>query len=393
MMTRWLAWLLLIAVTGSGPATAAPTPADICGLVAAAQESGDATFTVREDDSQATVRFRPPGPDWRVAMIELRDAMDRPQMQIRALPPCRLLEARRIVRDQHGAVDRIEVLTPDLTAITAVEPQNPPLPRLDAGSGTAVMAHVDTGVNYLLPALHPHLARDGDGRPLGHDFWDDDSRPFDADPRRNAFFPQHHGTTVFSVLAREAPDTAIAIYRFPAPDMCRFGDLIDHMAQLSVRIVSLSMGSNDRADWRCFEAAAAAHPKMLFIVSAGNDGRDLDRIPVYPAALPLANMVVVTSSDAFGRLGRGSNVGAISVDLMVPAEQIEVMDHRGALAETGGTSYAVPRVAALASRFLAANPEADTNTMIEFLASRAIATPDVPLVYGWIPDPTDDFGF
>lgn len=392
-MTRWLVCMLLIVTAGSGPAAGAPSAEDICGWVDAAQAGGDPIFTIREGDSDATVRFRPPGKNWRVAMIEVRDGTGQPMMQVRVLPPCQPLEARRLVRDQYGTVDRIEVLTPDFTAIAAIEPQNPPMPRLTPGPGTAVMAHVDTGVNYLLPSLQPHLATNADGRPLGRDFWDDDDRPFDADPRRNVFFPQHHGTTVFSVLAREAPDTAIAIYRFPAPDMCRFGDLVGHMARLSVRIVSLPMGSDNRADWACFAAAATKNPRMLFIVSAGNDGRDLDTMPVFPAALPLANMVVVTSSDDFGRLGRGSNVGATTVDLMVPAEQVEVIDHRGAIAGTGGTSYAVPRVAALAARFLKANPEADTTAIIDFLASRAIAAPDVPLVYGWIPDPTDDFGF
>jgi hypothetical protein len=78
---------------------------------------------------------------------------------------------------------------------------------------------------------------------------------------------------------------------------------------------------------------------------------------------------------------------------MVPAEQVEVIDHRGAFAETGGTSYAVPRVAALAARFLGANPDADTSAIIDFLTSRAIGAPGVPLFHGWIPDPTDDFGF
>jgi hypothetical protein len=393
LMKGWLAWLLLMTTICAGPTAAASSHETICGWISAAEASGDVLFTVPDQPGATTVRLRPPGPDWRLAMIDVKDASHHPLMLVRALPPCKVLEARRLVRTPDGAVGTIEVLTPDLGSVTAREPQNPPLPILDAGPAKAVMAHVDTGVNYLLSALQPHFATNGDGKLLGHDFWDDDERPFDADPRANPYFPQHHGTTVFSVLAREAPQTDIAIYRFPAPDMCRFGDLIEHMAQLSVRIVSLSMGSDSRSDWTCFEAAAQANPQMLFIVSAGNDGRDLDRMPVYPAALPLANMIVVTSSDDFGRLGRGSNIGATTVDLMVPAEQVEVIDHRGAFAETGGTSYAVPRVAALAARFLGANPDADTPAIIDFLTSRAIGAPGVPLFHGWIPDPTDDFGF
>ena len=391
-MTRWLALLCSLAVFGE-PACAAPSLDEMCGWIETTGTASDGVTSIPVRTGSARVSLRPPGLGWRLAVVEMRDETDHPLMQARLTPPCRLLEARRLVRAADGSVDRIEVMTPDLTGIAAVEPQNPPLPRLPAGPGMAVLAHIDTGVNYTLSALQPHLATDEDGRPIGHDFWDDDSRPFDSDPRANPYFPRHHGTTVFSVMAREAPQAAIAIYRFPAPDMCRFTELIRHMAQHSVRIVSLPMGSDARSDWACFEDAARDNPDMLFVVSAGNNGRDLERDPVYPAALPLTNMVVVTSSDSFGRLGRGSNIGAKSVDLMVPAEQIEVIDHRGALAETGGTSYAVPRVAALAARYLDANPEADTANIIEFLASRAIAAPGVPLVHGWIPDPTDNFGF
>ncbi|HCV89016.1 MAG TPA: hypothetical protein DGU02_07490, partial [Alphaproteobacteria bacterium] len=101
----------------------------------------------------------------------------------------------------------------------------------------------------------------------------------------------------------------------------------------------------------------------------------------------------VTSSDDFGRLGRGSNSGGQSVDFMVPAERVEVIDHRGARADTGGTSYAAPRLAALAARYLAATPDADTPAILSFLKRRARPASDVALKFGWIPDPSDNFGF
>lgn len=372
---------------------ATPDRQMICDLVTAAADSGSTRATMVWDGRTANISFRPSSPDWRLAVIELADDSAMPVLQIRALPPCNVTEARRLVRDARGRPTEIEVLGPDLASVAARQPVNPPVPPLAAGTGTALLAHIDTGVNYLLPDIAPHLATDGDGRLLGFDFWDDDDRPFDTDPRRNAFFPMHHGTTTFSLLAREAPGIPIAAYRFPAPDLCRFEALIDHMAGLSVRVVSLSMGSSDREEWRCFAAAAERHPQMLFVMSAGNDGRDIDLAPVYPAALPLDNIVTVTSSDDFGRLGRGSNSGATSVDFMVPAERIEVTDHRGARADTGGTSYAAPRLAALATRYLSANPDADSAAIISFLKGRARPAGDVALKYGWIPDPTDNFGF
>lgn len=398
MMQHRLCCLILMTGLLALKATAdtagiSPSRDDVCDWIRAAKTASTDISTLPYHTESVTVRFRPSVADWRLAMVDIRDAADRPLMLIRVVPDCRPFEARRLHRTDNGLVDRIEVLAPDIGTIITVEPQNPPLPQLPTGDGTALLAHVDTGVNYLLPALQPHLARDRQGRPVGYDFWDDDDRPFDADPRGNPYFPQHHGTTVFSVLAREAPDIGIAIYRFPAPDMCRFGDLITHMAHREVRIVSLSMGSHEISDWTCFEVAAKANPQMLFIVSAGNDGRDLDRVPVFPAALSLVNMVVVTSSDEFGRLGAGSNIGKATVDLMVPAERVEVIDHRGARAVTGGTSYAAPRVAALAARFLRANPDAGTSDIIRFLETRAIDSPDPSLAQGWIPDPTDNFGF
>lgn len=365
----------------------------ICDLVAEAAGSGNTETTSVWPGGTANIRLRPAPSNWRFALIELANSNAVPVMQIRALPPCHVTEARRLVRDGGGSPTDIEILGPDLASVTARQAVNPPVPPLDAGDGTALLAHIDTGVNYLLPEIASHLATDGDGQLLGYDFWDDDARPFDTDPRRNVFFPMHHGTTTFSLLAREAGGIPIAIYRFPADDLCRFKALINHMAGLSVRVVSLSMGSSDRDEWACFEEAARQQPHMLFIVSAGNDGRDIDQMPVYPAALPLDNLVTVTSSDDFGRLGRGSNSGGQSVDFMVPAERVEVIDHRGARADTGGTSYAAPRLAALAARYLAATPDADTPAILSFLKRRARPASDVALKFGWIPDPSDNFGF
>ena len=89
----------------------------------------------------------------------------------------------------------------------------------------------------------------------------------------------------------------------------------------------------------------------------------------------------------------GSEMCIRDRDIMVPAERVGVFDHRGVRDETGGTSYAAPRVAGLAMRFLAANPEASTADIIAFLVSRTRPASGAPLVHGWIPDPSDDFGF
>jgi hypothetical protein len=78
---------------------------------------------------------------------------------------------------------------------------------------------------------------------------------------------------------------------------------------------------------------------------------------------------------------------------MISAEQVDIFDHRGAYATTGGSSYAAPMVAALATRFLAKNKSATAKDIVSFLESRAIKKGKKLVKFGWIPDPSDDFKF
>ena len=342
----------------------------------------------------AELNFKPSRINWKLAVLSLFERKGSPAAQIRAVPPCRIISARQFGTTPDG--DRIIIsYGPDLKFL-GTEAQNPPFVMSVQPVGLPhepLLALVDTGVNYNLPMVQKNLAIDQDGQLIGYDFWDNDNRPFDKDPRRNAFFPLHHGTTVFSALSNELDDLKIAIYRFPAENMCLFSNLIDHAQIAGIKIINMSMGSYSRDDWICFYDGAKKHPNILFVISAGNDGFDIDFNPVFPASLDLENMVVVTSSDQFGRLPPQSNYGQVSVDLMVPAEKVDVFDHRGVYTTAGGSSYAEPRVAALAARYLRENTGASTADIIDFLKSRAINSRSSPVSFGWIPDPSDNFKF
>ncbi len=279
----------------------------------------------------------------------------RPELMVVAGPDCRVRAARRLVYDAAGRAEAIELLDGALAPTGAREPLNPPVPA-GADRGGVTVALVDSGVNYLLPAIAASLARDADGKALGFDYWDLDERPFDANPARSPFFPQRHGTRVASVILREGPPVRLVPYRYPRPDPARWADLVADAAAAGARVVNLAMGSNRAADWGAFVAAVKANPHILFVVSAGNNGRDIDRRPVYPAAFNLDNMIVVTSADGFGAPAPGSNWGKRSVDLLVPGERVPVTGFDGAPATASGASFAAPRVTALAARLAAENP-------------------------------------
>jgi subtilisin family serine protease len=61
---------------------------------------------------------------------------------------------------------------------------------------------------------------------------------------------------------------------------------------------------------------------ILAVCAAGNDSRNNDLAPFYPAGYPLDNILSVAASDSDDRLASFSNYGATSVDLMAPGVSI-----------------------------------------------------------------------
>ena len=307
---------------------------------------------------------------------------------------CNVMAGRRLAYYEDGMQRSIEYLESNLERAPQVEPLNPPVPAAPAGDfdGPGVrVALVDSGVNYQLPEIAARLARDDDGALVGFDFWDLDARPFDSNPARSAFYPRRHGTRTASLLVEEAPVAVLVPYRYPRHHMSRMPDLVEHAAAAGVRIVNISMGSRRRSEWADFEAAATTHPQMLFVVSAGNDGADIDETPVYPASLPLDNLLTVTSADDSGLPARGSNWGRESVDLAVPGEQVLVTGFNGRVREVSGSSYAAARISALAACLLAAHPEWSAPELKSAILDRAEKPVSDMLAYvraGTLRDPT-----
>lgn len=342
--------------------------------------------------------LRPGGGLRRVAVEVHRLADDRPLLLALAGGDCAIQLGRRLDYDG-GLAAEVLHLASDLTTVTGREPLNPPLPEgVDPGGVT--VAHVDSGVNYQLPRIAGRLARDARGRVLGYDFWDMDDRPFDGDTGRSPFFPLRHGTEVASLLLAEAPGVRLVPFRYPRPDMTRMAQVVAAAAEAGAAVVMLPLGSTRQDDWLAFEAAARARPQILFVASAGNDGRDIDLIeagegrewgrPLYPAALPLDNLIVVTSSDERGAPAAGSNWGVASVDLLVPAENQRVIGFDGRPETGSGSSFAVPRVAALAVRLKAIHPDWGAPELKRAIFARAVAPPvEGAVAVGWIPDPDD----
>ena len=210
---------------------------------------------------------------------------NRPVLLAMANFTCTIRTARRLAYDERGNPTWLEHLDAALHPTGQREPLNPPVP-LHQDPGGVPVALLDTGINYLLPAINARLARDPAGRLLGYDYWEMDRRPFDAHPVHSAFFPGRHGTQTASLLLAEAPIVRLLPYRYPRPDMSRMAVLVEDAAIHGVKLMNLSLVSRSREEWLPFYKAASRHPDILFIVAAGNEGDNIDLHPVYPAALP-----------------------------------------------------------------------------------------------------------
>lgn len=272
---------------------------------------------------------------------------------------CQPQHHRRIAYDGNTLAVELQIVDPNTEVVLESHALNPPLPpisRISADKNRVRVAMVDSGVNYTLPQINARLARDEKGLLIGYDFWENDDLPFDVHYNTSPFRIARHGTGTASLLLKEAPFVDLVPYRYPRPEMSRMQDLIEHAAENNVHIIGLPLGGNKTDQWSSFVIAAQQHPDILFIASAGNNGRDIDQQPVYPASLDLENLLVVTSADDFIVPAERVNWGRGSVDYMLPAEQQSIIDFYGEKTIASGSSYAVPRAVAMAARFLRDNP-------------------------------------
>ena len=338
------------------------------------------------DGDELTVQFagRPGSPDYVTARYDAGKER-RPLLLAIADASCTIHSARQLRYDQAGRPESLEDLDSALRSTGEPEPLNPPVPASHDPSGIAI-GLADTGVNYLLPAIASRLARRPDGEILGYDYWDLDRRPFDASPTPDPFFPSRHGTRTASLLLEEAPVAKLVPYRYPRHDMARMTALIEDAAARGVRVMNLSLVSRDRDEWLPFREAAEAHPGMLFVVAAGNYGRNIEEQPHYPASFPLANMVVVTSATADGRLAEGVDWGPRSVDLMVHGEGVLALDFDGERIPVFGSSYATARATALAACLLADHPEWSIAELKAAMFREAQPSEPGQVAEGFVPD-------
>jgi serine protease len=143
--------------------------------------------------------------------------------------------------------------------------------------------------------------------------------------------------------------------------MSAISKAIRYAADNGARIINCSFGTFPGASISQVPSlvdavAYAAGKGALVVAAAGNDSRDIDASPTFPASLPEPAVVSVGASANNDTKASFSNWGATSVDLFAPGWSVLSTIPGGNYGSLHGTSMAAPYVAAAAALAFDAEP-------------------------------------
>lgn len=263
--------------------------------------------------------------------------------------------------------------------------QAPVVWNTTTGSPNIVVAVIDTGIDYTHEDLNANMWRNPGEVPANG--LDDDANGYvddiyGIDVARNDSDPEdeyNHGTHVAGTIGAVG-NNGVGIAGVNWSVRLMSVKLFDHTGEstsamavacfqyvtmmknrgVNVRITNNSWGGppegeDDLALEDAIEAAGEAG--ILNVCAAGNQGRNIDPAPFYPASFSSPGIISVASSDSNDDRSGFSNYGVTSVDLAAPGSNI--LSTNIGVSSYGyksGTSMAAPQVAGAGALLLANNP-------------------------------------
>jgi subtilisin family serine protease len=243
--------------------------------------------------------------------------------------------------------------------------------------GRVLVAVLDSGVQLDHPDLAKNLWRNpdeipGNGIDDDHDGYVDDVNGANIKALNgNVADDNGHGTHVAGIIAAQhgngvggsgiAPDALIMPVK--VLDANRAGDSsllargIVYAVDRGARILNVSInGDGTSPDLDAALKYAGARGATV-VASAGNNSRDLDLLPSYPASSTDPAVLTVTATDPDGGLIAIANRGLRSVDLAAPGGSILSTALGSGYELRQGTSMAAPFVSGALALLAAARPD------------------------------------
>jgi subtilisin family serine protease len=243
------------------------------------------------------------------------------------------------------------------------------------GSGV-IVAVLDTGVQLNHPDLAGAIWTNpgeiaGNGRDDDNDGFVDDVHGANMfDKSANVNDDNGHGTHVAGIIAARkgngiggtglAPRATIMPVKVLDANMAGTTDTLARGIRYAVdrgaRILNVSVNSDTQTPDVAAAVRYAGEHGAVVVASAGNNGRNIDLAPSFPASLPDPAIISVAAESESGSLWGGSNTGLSAVDLAAPGEKIASTAIDSGYQARTGTSAAAPFVSASLALLSAAAP-------------------------------------
>jgi subtilisin family serine protease len=263
---------------------------------------------------------------------------------------------------------------------------------LSQGAPNVVIAVIDTGIDFT----HPDLASnvwintaeiEGNGIDDDNNGYVDDIRGANVSSQAanpgSPYDDNQHGTHVAGTIAASAngigvvgvaPNVTLLPIKFlNASGSGSISDAIraiDYMVALKKRGVNIVASNNSWGGGGYSQALEDAikianDAGIAFVVAAGNDGRDNDVSPSYPASYEVPNIISVAAVDSQQNLASFSNFGEESVDIAAPGVSILSTVPGGGTATLSGTSMATPHVTGALALLYSLDPSASFGDLLK----------------------------
>lgn len=201
--------------------------------------------------------------------------------------------------------------------------------------------------------------------------------------------PSSHGTHVAGIIAADprygtvegmAPQALLIPAQFISDDGGgSLGDAVlalQYAASRGAKIINASWGGAP-----CVASLKNVFQELqsrgiLVVVAAGNDGRDIDAYPEYPASFNFSNQITVAASSVTDFMTSWSNSGFQLVHLAAPGDRILSTVPGNTTAYMDGTSMAAPFVSGAAALLWSAKPTATATQIKSALLQSVDVTPN-----------------
>ena len=245
---------------------------------------------------------------------------------------------------------------------------------IETGSADVIVAIVDTGIDYYHQDLRENIW-ENPGE-TGLDLVGNDKATNGIDDDRNGYIDDNHGwnfyynnndplddnrhgTHVAGIIGAAGNNgtgisgvcwkTSLLPIKFLSPAGIGVTSdavaSINYCTQLGVDVSNNSWGGGEYS--RALKDAIynAGQANCIVVTAAGNEGKNISKSPVYPAAYDLSNVLSVTASSQDGGLPLFANYGESNVDLAAPGVRILSTFPNDKYGYLDGTSMAAPHVA------------------------------------------------